>query len=49
VNVEWCQKEAQALGHIKVLPWAVWPSTKPHAGGSPLVGCPQLLVQYTRS
>jgi hypothetical protein len=31
--------------------WLVWHSTftEPQAGGTPLVGCPRLLIQYIRS
>jgi hypothetical protein len=29
--------------------WVVSPSSKPQAGGPPLVGCPRLLIQHIRS
>jgi hypothetical protein len=36
--------------NIKFLRWGVVsPTSHPQAGGSPLVGCPRLLIQYIRS
>jgi hypothetical protein len=34
---------------VKSLRWAVSPTPNPQTGGSPLVGCPQLLIRYIRS